>query len=64
MTNNAYDVRKAILQTALFGDEDTSLTVKDYEDLLIEYRKLKREYKKVLKELEEYRLYDESYEMA
>ena len=58
MMHNAMDVRKAILETALYGDEESSLTVKDYEDLLIKYNKLKREYKKAMKELEEYRLYN------
>ena len=58
MMHNAMDVRKAILETALHGDEERSLTVKDYEDLLIKYNKLKREYKKAMKELEEYRLYN------
>lgn len=58
MMHNAMDVRKAILETALYGDEESSLTLKDYEDLLIKYNKLKREYKKVMKELEEYRLYN------
>ena len=58
MMHNAMDVRKAVLETVLYGDEDTSLTLKDYEDLLIKYNKLKREYKKAMKELEEYRLYN------
>jgi tRNA 2-selenouridine synthase SelU len=58
MMHNAMDVRKAILETALYGDEESSLTLKDYEDLLIKYNKLKREYKKAMKELEEYRLYN------
>lgn len=58
MMHNAMDVRKAVLETALYGDEESSLTLKDYEDLLIKYNKLKREYKKAMKELEEYRLYN------
>ena len=61
MMHNAADVRKAVLSTALFGDENTSLTIKDYEDLLIKYNQLKKDFKKAMKELEEYRLYDESY---
>lgn len=59
--SHAQQMRNMILSQTLFGDENTSLTIQDYEDLLIEVTKLRRENKKLKKELEEYKLYENDY---
>ena len=58
---HASDVRNMVLSTALLGAEDIGITLKDYEDLIIENQKLKKENKKLKKELEEYKLYEDDY---
>ena len=57
-------VRERMLSQVLYKGGTDVITVADYEDLLIEKRKLERKVKQHEKELEEYRLYDDNYELA
>lgn len=49
--------REAMLSQSL--SEDGTITVQDYENLLIKVRKLQRENRKLRKALEEYQLYED-----